>query len=88
MPYSNLFVTDMRYLLDTNIFIFLVNDTHSLSDDVSVILKDYSNTLYISVESIKELIVLIRNKKVKFKQWKTQIQMIEAIEHEFGIKFS
>jgi len=75
----------MRYLLDTNIFIFLVNDTHSLSNDVSVILKDYSNTLYLSVESIKELIVLIRNKKVKFKQWKSPVQMIEAIEHEFGI---
>ena len=86
MPYSNLFVSDMRYLLDTNIFIFLVNDTHSLSNDVSVILKDYSNTLYLSVESIKELIVLIRNKKVKFKQWKSPVQMIEAIEHEFGIK--
>src|SRR5660398_165434 len=31
-------------------------------------------------------IVLIRNKKVKFKQWKSPVQMIEAIEHEFGIK--
>jgi len=76
----------MRFLLDTNIFIFLVNDTNSLSNDVSVILKDYSNILYISAESVKELIVLVRNNKVRFKQWKTQVQMIEAIEHEFGIK--
>lgn len=41
---------------------------------------------YISVESVKELIVLVRNKKLRFKQWKTQVQMIEAIEHEFGIR--
>ena len=76
----------MRYLLDTNIFIFLVNDTYSLSNDVSDILKDYSNILYISAESVKELIVLVRNNKVRFKHWKSQVQMIEAIEHEYGIK--
>jgi PIN domain nuclease of toxin-antitoxin system len=76
----------MRYLLDTNVFIFFINDTYFLSNDVSAILKDYSNTLYISAESVKELIVLVRNNKVRFKQWKTQVQMIEAIEHEFGIK--
>jgi len=76
----------MRYLLDTNVFIFFVNDTYFLSNDVNAILKDYSNTLYISAESVKELIVLVRNNKVRFKQWRTQVQMIEAIEHEFGIK--
>ena len=57
-----------------------------ICSNVSELLNDYSNVFYISVESIKELIVLIRNKKVKFKQWKSQVQMIEAIEHEFGIK--
>ena len=41
---------------------------------------------FLSVESIKELIILIRNNKVKFKQWKSNVQMIEAIENEFGIK--
>lgn len=76
----------MRYLLDTNVLIFFINDTYFLSNDVSAILKDYSNSLYISAESVKELIVLVRNNKLRFKQWKTQVQMIEAIEHEFGIK--
>ena len=76
----------MRYLLDTNIFVFLAADSHRLSKDVYAIIEDYSNLLYISAESVKELIVLVRNNKVRFKQWKTQVQMIEAIEHEFGIK--
>ncbi len=76
----------MRYLIDTNIFIFLAENSDSLSKDVYTIIEDYSNLLYISAESVKELIVLVRNNKVRFKQWKTQVQMIEAIEHEFGIK--
>jgi PIN domain nuclease of toxin-antitoxin system len=76
----------MRYLIDTNIFIFLAEDSGHLSKDVYAIIEDYSNLLYISTESVKELIVLVRNNKVRFKQWKTQVQMIEAIEHEFGIK--
>ncbi len=76
----------MRYLIDTNIFIFLAEDLHHLSKDVYAIIEDYSNLLYISAESVKELIVLVRNNKVRFKQWKTQVQLIEAIEHEFGIK--
>lgn len=76
----------MRYLIDTNIFIFLVLDKSMLHSNVTQLLDDYSNNFYISVESIKELIVLIRNKKVKFKQWKNQVLMIEAIEHEFGIR--
>ena len=76
----------MRYLIDTNIFVFLAEDSHRLSKDVYAIIEDYSNLLYISAESVKELIVLVRNNKVRFKQWKTQVQMIEAIEHEFGIK--
>lgn len=76
----------MRYLLDTNIFIFLVNDAHLLNLDVSLILEDYANTFYISSESVKELIVLNRIKKVKFKKWKSNVEMIESIESDFGIK--
>ena len=76
----------MRYLIDTNIFIFLVDNSDLLSRDIYGIMDDYSNTFYLSVESIKELIVLIRNKKLRFKQWTSNVQMIEAIENEFGIK--
>ena len=76
----------MRYLIDTNVLVFLILDKELIHRDVKQLFDDYSNSFYISAESIKELIVLVRNNKVRFKQWKTQVQMIEAIEHEFGIK--
>ena len=34
----------MRYLLDTNIFIYAAIDRDSLSKDVIAILEDYENT--------------------------------------------
>ena len=76
----------MRYLIDTNVLIFLILDKEMIHRNVKQLFDDYSNSFYISAESVKELIVLVRNNKVRFKQWKTQVQMIEAIEHEFGIK--
>ena len=57
-----------------------------IHNNVRQLFDDYSNNFYISAESVKELIVLVRNNKLRFKQWKTQVQMIEDIEHEFGIK--
>ena len=47
----------MRYLLDTNIFIYAAIDRDLLSHDVKAILEDYDNTFYISSESVKEMIV-------------------------------
>ena len=41
-------------MIDTNIFVFLVNDLSQLSKDVESIIQDYSNTLHISAESVKE----------------------------------
>jgi PIN domain nuclease of toxin-antitoxin system len=40
----------MRYLLDTNIFIYLVIAPDQLSRDVKAILDDYDNTFYMSSE--------------------------------------
>ncbi|MEI6755376.1 MAG: type II toxin-antitoxin system VapC family toxin [Paludibacter sp.] len=76
----------MRYLIDTNILVFLILDKGMIHSNVGQLFDDYSNIFYISAESVKELIVLVRNNKLRFKQWKTQIQLIEAIELEFGIR--
>ncbi|MDR2839861.1 MAG: PIN domain-containing protein [Paludibacter sp.] len=53
----------MRYLIDTNLFINLVEDKF-ISDDVSYIL-DYEPEKYISSESIKEFIHLVQHDKVE-----------------------
>ena len=54
----------MRYLLDTNIFIYWVTDYKLLSRDVRAILDDYDNTFCMSAESVKELIVGFNNGKL------------------------
>ena len=75
----------MRYLIDTNIFIYSAIDTDFLSKDVRAILSDYENTFYISSESVKELIVAYRNKGLGVKHWKNAKGIISAIENDFGI---
>lgn len=44
-------------MLDTNIFVYAVQDRDSLTKDVLAILEDYDNTFYMVAESVKELIV-------------------------------
>lgn len=69
----------MRYLIDTNVFVYMMGDKDSLSADVKCILGDYDNTLYISVESLKELIVAYRTKHLLTKVWKTEEAMVREI---------
>ena len=76
----------MRYLLDTNIFVYLASDLDLLSRDVHALLSDYDSVLYMSAESEKELIVAFRNKKLLSKRWKNESEMIHAIEDEFYIQ--
>lgn len=76
----------MRYLIDTNIFLYSVLDRELLSRDVQAILEDYDNILYISMESVKELIVAYNNKKFLSKYWKSSLQMVNAITRDFGIE--
>ena len=47
----------MRYLIDTNIFVYLALDIEMLSRDVKAILEEPDTLLYISAESVRELIV-------------------------------
>ena len=52
----------MRYLIDTNIFVYAVIDRDSLDRDVTAILQEPDTVLYMSAESVRELIVGYRNK--------------------------
>lgn len=75
----------MRYLIDTNIFIYSAIESDRLSADVRAIIEDYDNTFCISTESVKELIVAYRNKGLGNKKWKTPGAMVLAIENDYGI---
>ena len=76
----------MRYLLDTNIFIFAAIDRDSLSSDVRAIIEDYDNTFCISSESVKELIVAFNNGKLVAHYWKTAADMVHDITDRFYIR--
>ena len=76
----------MRYLIDTNIFIHMATDGDLLSRNVSVILGDYENLIYISTESLRELVVHYNNKALLRKYWKTKYDMLRSITEEFGLQ--
>lgn len=76
----------MRYLIDTNIFVYLATDVDSLSRDVLALLEEPDALLYLSAESVRKLIVGYRNKGLCSKRWKSIEDMVAAIEKDFYIK--
>lgn len=75
----------MRILIDTNIFLYKVSDIDSLSSDVQMMLDDYSNLICMSVESLRELVVLFNNGKIVTKTWKTAHEMLQSVKDEYFI---
>lgn len=76
----------MRYLIDTNIFVYMASDPEYLNRDIDAIIQEPETLLYISAESVRELIVAYRNKGLCSKRWKSAEAMIVAIEKEFSLK--
>lgn len=76
----------MRYLLDTNTFVFMTLDPDSLSNDVLMALNEPDSLLYISAESVKELIVAYKKKRLSTKKWKTAEEMVKAIEDVYYVE--
>lgn len=76
----------MRYLIDTNIFVYLSTDVDCLCRDVLSLLEEPDALLYISAESVRELIVGYRNKGLCTRRWKSVEEMVAAIEDEFYIQ--
>ena len=76
----------MRYLLDTNIYIYFALDRELLSPDVKAILEDYDNTFCVSSETVKELIVAFNNGGLVSRYWKTAKEMVDAIRDLFYIR--
>ena len=75
----------MRYFLDTNIFIYLILDTNSLSKDVRAIIDDYDNSFYLSSESVKELIVGFNNGKLVSHYWDNAFEMVKDITRRYCV---
>ena len=76
----------MRYLIDTNIFVYLPLDTDYLSKDVAHLLQEPESVIYLSVESVRELIVGYRTKGLGSKRWKSAEEMVRSIENDFYVQ--
>ena len=64
----------MRYLIDTNIIVYIISDPDSLDNDVKAIIADPDNIL-----------IAYRNKGLLTKRWKKAEDMLHSIEDEYGI---
>jgi PIN domain nuclease of toxin-antitoxin system len=75
-----------RYLIDANILLFSLSDKEQLTKNVTDILDDYGNQVYISSESIKEIIHLLQSGRVSFKRWKSAEYVVDFINNETDVK--
>ena len=78
----------MRYFIDTNIFLFLQNDTDELDSDVRAIIEDYENSMLISSESIREIAALIKSGRIEVKGWQTYSDIKKSLDtHDIEIRY-
>lgn len=77
----------MRLLLDTCAVIDLLTDPENLGSGAVGIVRDPSNMLYASFETMRELIVHFNNKNLLSKRWKSAQEMIDYVENELDIEF-
>ena len=77
----------MRYLIDTNIVVFTVTDLEQITREVEDIINDYNNQMYVSSETVKELINLYQSDRIEVKRWKTARDIVDFIKDaNFEIK--
>lgn len=76
----------MRYLIDTNIYIYLATDQDSLSQDVFDFLNEPDAILCVSAETVRELIVAYRNKGWGNRRWKNTEDMVRSIEEDYFVE--
>ena len=57
----------MRYLIDTNIFIWFIEGDSQLSKDFEEIVSDFNNEIFVSIASIWEIVIKKNNGNLEFK---------------------
>ena len=76
----------MRYLIDTHIFIWYAREQFKLTRDVLAIFEDYESELYVSSETLKELVLLWNSKPHIRRWWKSPLDLLRSVEDEYGIR--
>ncbi len=76
-----------RYLLDTNILIFLLlSELDNISLEIKAIINDNDNQLFTSSVCVMELLQLYKIKKIQAKKYKTATDLYQEIEKVFFIQ--
>jgi PIN domain nuclease of toxin-antitoxin system len=57
----------MKYLLDTHIYLWYVEQNSELNCNIKDELDSYSNKIYLSIESLREIAIKAREGKIKLK---------------------
>jgi len=75
-----------RFLLDTNILVFLVRgDMDEFSSEVREIIEDFNNCLETSSVSLIELIQLYRIGKIKLRKGQSIEHILDILKNSVGI---
>lgn len=75
----------MQLLLDTNVYVNMVNDPDLLTRDVAATLEDPENLLYLSIESIHELVTAYRAKGLLRGKFRTEREMVDFVLSDYAI---
>ena len=76
----------MRYLLDTNIFLYIATDPDLLSVDVHSLLDEPDAEWCMSTVSLQELVIGYNNKSFDVKHWNSAEKLIKAVTDEYFIQ--
>ena len=76
----------MRTLLDTCVIIDWATDPKALDDGVWDIIDNPENRIFISAETVRELVVNYNSKKMLNKRWVNAKGMLDTIENEYGVE--
>ena len=79
----------MRYLIDTNILIRMVEERDAISKDIWNIVEDTDSLIYVSAVSIQEIFMLMRDGKLNIKYWKKPTDVFVYLENKlfFPVKY-
>ena len=75
----------MRYFIDTNILINLIEDNY-ISEKVDSLIDNYENLIYISSECIREFIQLTQAGKITGKKGNKNIDIFDFVENTLGFQ--
>ena len=75
-----------RLLLDTCVVVEMLHNAKGMDKSVKALLDDPEYTLCVSFETIREIVVLSNNNKLRSKDWKSAKEIIRHVVNDLGIE--